>query len=401
MRKLVRHITLFFCILLTLTSCDWGCRRPDEPTTPQTLIVYLVGTNLNWAFNKNVQDIESALQKNIKGDSRVIVVWQNTSADAAEAIELVYNDGIIERQLLTEYPLSNIMTGDDLGYILSDVMRQAPAKSYGMIVGAHSWAWVPINDLDEVKNNGMSRAELRMIPQIELPRHLQTRFIGDPSGKYNRFEISTIAEAIAYTEETFEYILFDACFMANVEAVFELRNSAKYIIGSACEIMGNGFPYTQTIPYLLLNGGRSYDLEHAAESYHTHYKNTLGYSGTVSLINCSQLDALASAMKEVNKSLRADFDRNAIQTYEGGTNHIFFDLGDYVSKVCTNPKATSALLTQLQKSVPTKYTLDTFWSTYIHADHYPVTSFSGLSTSAPSVLLRSSYPQTAWYKATH
>lgn len=397
----LRHITLLLALVLSLFFVSCGGKHSDGISTPQTIIVYLSGTNLNWAFSKNVQDIESALQQDIKGKSRVVVVWQNTSANTAEAIELVYNDGIIERQLMAEYPLSNIMTGDKLGYILSDVIRQAPAKSYGMIVGAHSWAWIPINAFDELKNNGLNSAKLRMIPHIELPRHLQTRFIGDPSGNYNRFEISTIADAIAYTEKSFEYILFDACFMANVEAAYELRNSTKYIIGSACEIMGNGFPYMQTIPYLLQNGGTSYDLKGAAESYHTHYKNTLGYSGTVSLINCSQLDALASAMKEVNRCLRADFDRNTIQTYEGGTNHIFFDLGDYVSKVCTNPQATSALLMQLKKTVPTKYTLDTFWSTYIHADYYPVTSFSGLSTSAPSVLLRSSYPQTAWYKATH
>ena len=189
--------------------------------------------------------------------------------------------------------------------------------------------------------------------------------------------------------------------MGNVEAAYELRNCTKYIIGSACEIMGNGFPYTKTLPHLLKNGGTTYDLKAAAQSFHEHYKSTLKYSGTVALIACSQLDALAAEMKQVNQSIKDDYDRSALQTYEGGTNHIFFDLGDYVDKACTDAAAVSSFKAQMEKAVPAKFTLDSFWSTYVTSNHYPVTSFSGLSTSAPSILFRESYAQTAWYKATH
>ena len=401
MKLLTRYILLVFtACAVFITSCGKHNKEEDK-TTPQTIIVYLSGTSLNWAFNINVQDIETALQQNIKGDSRVVVVWQNGVAKKAEAIELCYDNGIITRQPLAEYDLSSTMSKEDLSYIFSDVMRMAPASAYGLILGSHSWAWIPFDDYDEIRTNGLSKsAYARLRIREELPRHLQTRFIGDPSGA-NRFDITTLAEAIQATGKKFEYILFDACFMANVEAAYELRNSTKYVIGSACEIMGNGFPYTKTLPHLLKNGGRSYDLTEAARSFHEHYKSTLKYSGTIALINCSQLDALAATMKEVNKSLSEEYDRSALQTYEGGTNHIFFDLGDYVDKVCTSAEAKSIFKSQLEKTVPAKFTLDTFWSTYIHSDHYPVTSFSGLSTSAPSILFRDSYSQTAWYKATH
>jgi hypothetical protein len=106
-------------------------------------------------------------------------------------------------------------------------------------------------------------------------------------------------------------------------------------------------------------------------------------------------------MKQVNKSLRSDLDPDTIQSYEGGTNHIFFDLGDYVSKACSNASAVASFQSQLARTVATKFSLEEFWSTYINAYHYPIKSFSGLNTSAPSQLLRSSYSQTAWYQATH
>ena len=401
MKLLTRYILLVFTACAVFLSSCGNRNKPEEKTTPQTIIVYLSGTSLNWAFSINVQDIETALQQNINGDSRVVVVWQNGVAKKAEAIELCYDNGHITRQPLAEYDLSSTMSKEDLSYIFSDVMRLAPASAYGLILGSHSWAWIPFDDYDEIRTNGLSKsAYARLRIREELPRHLQTRFIGDPSGA-NRFDITTLAEAILSTGKKFEYILFDACFMANVEAAYELRNSTKYVIGSACEIMGNGFPYTKTLPHLLKNGGRSYDLTEAARSFHEHYKSTLKYSGTIALINCSQLDALAATMKEVNKSLSEEYDRSALQTYEGGTNHIFFDLGDYVDKVCTSAEAKSNFKSQLEKTVPAKFTLDTFWSTYIHSNHYPVTSFSGLSTSAPSILFRDSYSQTAWYKATH
>ena len=401
MKLLTRYILLVFTACAVFLSSCGKHNKEEDKTTPQTIIVYLSGTSLNWAFSINVQDIETALQQNIKGDSRVVVVWQNGVAKKAEAIELCYDNGHITRQPLAEYDLSSTMSKEDLSYIFSDVMRLAPASAYGLILGSHSWAWIPFDDYDEIRTNGLSKsAYARLRIREELPRHLQTRFIGDPSGA-NRFDITTLAEAIQATGKKFEYILFDACFMANVEAAYELRNSTKYVIGSACEIMGNGFPYTKTLPHLLKNGGRSYDLTEAARSFHEHYKSTLKYSGTIALINCSQLDALAATMKEVNKSLSEEYDRSALQTYEGGTNHIFFDLGDYVDKVCTSAEAKSGFKSQLEKTVPAKFTLDTFWSTYIHSNHYPVTSFSGLSTSAPSILFRDSYSQTAWYKATH
>ena len=402
MKRLTHYILLLCTCLVVLGVSSCGNRqKPEDKSTPQTIIFYLSGTTLNWAFNTNVQDIEAALKQDIKGNSRVVVVWQNGVAKRAEAIELCYDNGQITRQPLAEYDLSSTMSKEDLSYIFSDVMRLAPASAYGLVIGAHSWAWIPFADYDQIRNNGLSKsafARLRLTE--ELPRHLQTRFIGDPNGA-NRFDITTLADAIQATGKTFEYIIFDACFMANVEAAYELRNSTKYIIGSACEIMGNGFPYAKTLPHLLKNGGRSYDLAEAAKSFHEHYKSTLKYSGTIALINCSQLDVLAMTMKEANKSLSEEYDRDALQTYEGGTNHIFFDLGDYVEKSCTNDTAIERFLSQLKQTVPTKFTLDTFWSTYINSNHYPVTSFSGLSTSAPSILFRDSYAQTAWYKATH
>ncbi len=417
--------------MLLATSCHKSGDGDDPITTPQTLIVYLAGTSLGWAFNGNVKNIEDALRNDIQGDSRIIVVWQYCEktneketyefySNKSEAIELIYNkkENSVDRKRIATYDLPQAMDAEALGGIFQDVMEKAPAAAYGLIIGAHGWGWFPQDDIPTLQNNLISATEARLRKQpVLIPQHMLTRFVGDPSKGANRFDIGTLSEALSSTGKTFEYILFDACFMANVESAYDLRHNTKYIIGSVCEIMGEGFPYADAIPHLLKNGGRSYDLQGAANSFHQYHKGKyiiqpydaplnpekwdFPYSGTISLINCSQLDALASTMKEVNKSLKSDYNRADIQSYEGGINHLFFDLGDYVDKVCNDESAKSRLKNQLQQTVSTKYAVDYFWTTYIDADFYPITSYSGLNTSAPSLLCRDSYYQTAWYKATH
>ena len=433
MARLFRNIFAYLLVgfMLLATSCHKSGDGDDPITTPQTLIVYLAGTSLGWAFNGNVTGIKNALKGNIQGDSRVIVVWQYCEKDSekekyefktnkSEAIELIYDksrDTVLQEKLAT-YDLPQAMDSETLGGIFQDVMEKAPAAAYGLIIGAHGWGWFPQDDIPKLQNNLISATEARLRKQpVLIPQHMLTRFVGDPSKGANRFDIGTLSKALSSTGKTFEYILFDACFMANVESAYDLRHNTKYIIGSVCEIMGEGFPYADAIPHLLKNGGRSYDLPSVVNSFHKYHKGKyiiqpydaplnpekwdFPYSGTISLINCSQLDALASAMKEVNKSLRSEYNRADIQSYEGGDNHIFFDLGDYVDKVCDDESAKSRLMTQLQQTVSTKYAVDYFWTTYIDADFYPITSYSGLNTSAPSLLCRDSYYQTAWYKATH
>ena len=139
-----------------------------------------------------------------------------------------------------------------------------------------------------------------------------------------------MTESIEYSGIELDYILFDACFMSNIEAVYDLRNSAKYIIASPCEIMGKGFPYHRTLPHLF---GESYNLRSAAESYYLFYRDEYNGSarcGSVALYDCAEVEALAEATKIVMQSANLDIDTSKLQTYEGQTEeHHFYDFGEY------------------------------------------------------------------------
>ena len=395
------------CVLSVFISCREKIQTPKDEPTPQTLIVYMVGTDLSWAYDYNEEGIAKALSKDIKGQSRVIIV-RHSDKKTLKAIELEYKNGTIEETEFASYNLPIEMDKSSLSYIFSDITSRAPATSYGLIIGSHGWGWIPFADFEsQIKYNGMKKSAMKHL-DIELPREFITRFLGENSTPSNIIEIPTLAEAIGATGKKFEYILFDACFMGNVETAYDLRNNTKYIVASLCEIMGWGFPYQKTLPYLLQNGGKAYDLNLAAKSFNEHYKAVRDsgsdlYSGSVAVINCAELEALAQKMLKVNQNLSDEVNEKRLQTYDGGANHLFYDLGDYVNEVCTDETCKKEFMQQLEFTIPHKYTLSAFWSGYFKVGSYPIDTeaFSGITTSAPSKLCRESYPQTAWYKATH
>ena len=401
MKQLIRNLALLIVICVTFAGC--GPKHHEDKTPPQTIIFYMAGTHLGSYFRANREAIKSALNYNIQGRSRVVVFYHTGKSDA-ELLEYYFKDGLCQENMLATYTLPDQMSASEMGYIFSDIVGRTPSKSHSLIIGSHGLGWIPIGAEPEssVAHLGMKKANLLTHDELwERKGDIVTRYLGEDSCPQNRFDVTDLAEALTSTGVKMEYILFDACFMANVESIYDLRNNAKYIIGSPCEIMGAGFPYAHIMPELLKGNGASYDLDAVCRIFNEDYAADPGYSGTIALIDCAQLDGLAQAMKRVNIAEKKEYKQSDIQTYEGHSSHIFFDLGDYVNKMCADEEIKNAFNEQLNRAVVSKYTLDSFLSMYGTTGKYKIDIFTGMNTSAPSSLYRSAYEQTAWYQATH
>jgi hypothetical protein len=213
-----------------------------------------------------------------------------------------------------------------------------------------------------------------------------------------------IASAIKANNISFDYILFDACFMGNIESVYELRDVAKYIIGSPCEVMGAGFPYAKIIPHMLTNSGTSYDLDKLCRDYVEYYRNEAATpSACVAITHTAELEALASAMKRVNGAgIKDNFSLSNVQHYEGLSAHSFYDLEDMVEQSCADETAASEFKRQLEKTVTSRYHTDRFYTAYGGGTHYhDIKYYSGISTSAMVDHYYADWKITAWYIATH
>lgn len=414
-----KYILLLIAVLtLPFTACDKSDEPQPEPQpegTEHTLICYFVGYSLNYYYYSNIDMIKAALRtlsledEALQDKVRVVYLFQQANRDKITLSELHFHNGI-EVEDIETFNLPERTEAETITHFLGKAIDHAPARTYGLILGGHSRGWTPIDF-----GNSISREHPRLqSPKTMLDHQLwvkdedamTTRFFGDipqtTDTYYSCIEIADLARGMESTGVKFEYTIYDACFMANVESLYELRNTSKYAIGSVCEIMGAGFPYKNVIPHLLGTGGKSFNLDGVCQAFHNHYRTEYGYSGSVSLIDMSQMEALAQAFQRVRATgINEEVQATAFQRYDGLSKPLFMDLGEYVNLTGNDTRAKEEFMTQLDKTVPARYTLSTYYSAWGVSGRYPISSSSyhGLSTSYPSEFYRDAYYQTAWYKA--
>ncbi len=370
----------------------------------QTIIVHFIGTALQHYYNHNVTKILEALNGNIQGDAQVLAITTDTTTKGT-LYELRY-DASLGKAVQEKVNALNFPTPYNSGLyeeILGKALEFAPAEKYALVIGSHGRAWVPkitsTSFARILKSKGLNPEDLWIRKEgAEMTRHL-----GDK--EESRYDIEEISSAIAANNVKFEYILFDACFMGNIESAYEFRNCADHIIGSPCEVMGYGFPYASVMPYMLQNGGKSYNLDKICSEYVLYYNTeAVTPSACVAVTHTAELEALAQVTKEVNNAgIKGDFSLDSVQYYEGQDEHSFYDLGHMVELSCADATVASKFKTQLDKTVTSRYHTDSFYSVYGSNNTYyhKINYYSGTTTSAMVEHYANDWKKTAWYKATH
>ena len=338
----------------------------------RTILTWFFGTSLSYYFGVNIDCMKLAIANNILGNDRFLL-FAHTSKSEGVIKELYYDAHInaCVENVIRKVALPETLTGADFGKYLSEMMSIAPAEKYALIVGGHSTAWLP-------KSPSSGGVELSVgggyLPNWSPAIGAEvTRNIGESSV---RLDIDEFAEGLAATRKRFDWIYFDVCFMSSLEAAYELRNQAKYVIGSPCEIMGYGSPFDLLLDELVVD-----DLDGACRTYYNYY-NTSYYgskSGCIATIVCDELDNLAAKVKALNASKFSDkLDIFSVQTYEGRPAHIFFDAEDFVLKGYDDFALVSDFVEQLDQTVINRYHTEKFYSTY-NARMNDINHFSGVN----------------------
>ncbi len=390
---------LLLTALLFFTACSKD--EVPEPSGPvgHTMLLYMPGRSLlNPYYERNIEGVERAVAAGAIRNGRIMVCYQPESHDRATLLEICYDarQQKAVRKVLKTYETFRAETTASVRELFADVQRFASTKSYGLAIGCHGFAWVPAG-------TPLPRSYQ---PERPLPGALvtrATRFFGDSGHQLN---IAQLADAVAGLPFRFDYLIFDGCFMANIETLYDLRRSFDYIIASPCEIMGAGFPYDRVIPRLFASGGA--DLSGTCWEFWNFYQNdwnTIGgnaQSGCISLAVTSELDALAAAVAEIHAGPTRAYDADALQSYEGLSTHLFYDLDDYIRTICADNNRYARFKEQLNRAFPEACRLYTpsFYSAY-NLQMNEIKTYSGVTTSEPSQRYTDLHKETAWYKATH
>ena len=389
-------------VMLNLTAGGAQCSvtvSQSPATATQTMLLYMPGRDLLNFYKQNIDGVLKAVDANVPGDGRILVCYQPNTHSQAEMYEAYFN---AEKQaaaftLLKSYDDFAAADPACVQRMLSDVAALAPAQHYGIIVGCHGKAWVPAD-------HGALSYSARMTNELEdlwipMPGALLTRSFGDTG---RSIDITNFAAAVKAQNYRPDYLLFDACFMANIETLYDLRECTDYVIAAPCEIMAQGFPYERAMPWFFTDGGKEYNLTKVCEAFWNFYMNdATTKSGCISLAVMAEMEGMKEIMRHINAAPQKTY-AEELQSYEGMSSHIFYDLGHWVELACGDAGLKEDFKAQLDKAFPKAARLSTpgFYSAY-NGRMNPVAYYSGVSFSEPSDKYTEENKQTSWYRDTH
>lgn len=416
----MRSLQYILVIIVSLLSVACGPKpyipKPPQGTADHTLVMYLAGNNsLQSYLENNVEDVISSVDASTPSDNGRIVVFFRPRPSLGDPLLLqIYYDKKVGAQCdtLRTYP-STISSSDPetLRTVMADVERVAPAKEYSLVFGSHATGWFtkvcmsrgslsrPLS-VGESGDDGSfwqkSGDEITRTFGLDGKVDYNGKTIDDPG-----MDITEIAAVLSgYNVRS---LIFDACFMASVEAIYDLRQTADYVIASSAEIMGRGMPYDLVLKYLFASGNVRDNLMKYCSEYIRYYKElTPGTkSGTISLIDCAKVEGLAAVVAKIEQGGLNEVDAFDVQAFELLDEHQFYDLEHFYDLAAKDRAAYSALQNAISNCVVYTAHTSSVYSAFGLAGLFEVERSCGLTVNIPSmsyVVFRDQWLKTAWAK---
>lgn len=286
---------LYTLLVFVLAACSNEIpEQQPAKRSGRTVLAYLISNNkagsLDTYLRDNVIDMYTALG-NMKESCTLLVFYRPYTGDAPlnkPTLMSFYADGrgnINNVAALTgteltfdavcriaqkkEYTMNSQIATDPavMEEVFTDMQTVAPSDSYGLILGSHATGWMKGNSV-------------------------QSKAFGDDGG-YN-IDIPDLANVLKKSfSEKLDFVLFDACMMGNAEVGYELKDVTSHCIASVMETPVYGFPYDQILPCLYTE-----NIDYSAVCHEfMSFNKTNNLWGTCAVMDCSQMENLASAVK--------------------------------------------------------------------------------------------------------
>ena len=426
--------TLFICMIslaMTFTGCSEEAFDTDS-VNKQTILVFYP-----WTGSKSYTGLLGYLQNNIdsicdgiidrKGlnNSRVLVFLSN-KYNHSMLYDLQYNATTksVDRVPLKEYEGASYASAEGIADIMNEVKTKASALNYALIVGVHGCGWTYASDwskypdyarpsvtrpsdsaLNGYSAAGYSATGISSFSGIQFgpdPNAPLTRFFGSVSLAENAMDISTLAEGIRESGLKMQYILFDACYMSNIETAYELKDVTNYMIASGSEIMAAGLPYRSMWSYLNSSTPNYSSIVSTSVNF---YKNSSAPFCNLAAIDCRQVEKLAGVMKDINaeNQLQASVNLDSIQHLDGFRPNLFYDLETYVDSLHPSGYLLDQFKSQLKLTIKASDHTDEAYTCIYSSDSFKIKNYCGITISDPSqhsVAIKGR-EKTGWWKATH
>ena len=363
MRKV--RLILLSVLLLALAACERDGADitlsvgPYGGETRKVMILYEAGYNtLSNAIKNNIRQLKDGYLPGKDRNDDVVLVFSHLyeagkdfhTFTSPTLVRLYEQYGEVQEDTLKVWPLDTPVTSKEMVTEVFNWIREAyPAAGYGAILASHATGWLP----EGYFSNAWDRTGSSSASWSPRRRTFGQEYFKGSNTNTQEIELKDLAEAIPYK---LDYILFDACLMATVEVVWELRNVASYLAVSPCEIPSAGFNYRTMTEHLLKPAVP--DLQAVCQDYFDMYKDDSTYGATITMVDCSRLDPLASVCRDLFDRYRSgirNLDGSKVQHYDRILQSkrylAFFDLKDMLREAGATDEDLADLQAALDQAI--------------------------------------------------
>lgn len=358
----MKKITALFFAILAVAMSLTSCHSHSEPQSiaRRTVVVYMEARN-DLRYNA-VADLQEMLRATTPSDCRLLVYYSGYDA-SPQLLELRNGKQYILKTYATD---ASAIDPSQMAQVLADARALAPARENGLIMWSHSTGWT--QSLSKTTTKGFGY-------------------------EYNSQQMGVTQLASALRGLNLDFLAFDSCYMGCVEVAYELRQCARYLVASVCEVPTNGMDYAATLPAFFradLLSGLCEAIDLTVDSYAANPSELC--PSTMSLIDLSQINALAATVKANQKPLPSDYVPQ-LYSRDRPYRYLFFDLGQYLEAIGADSSALHAAV------IHSRHTAN-IWGAI------PLQHVSGLSIYLPELNAPAydytsyGYNTLAWYNYT-
>ncbi|MFV0418892.1 MAG: clostripain-related cysteine peptidase [Dysgonomonas sp.] len=346
--KDVRYtILLYILIFISCFGCSCSSDDDENSKIDHVLLVYLGGdNNLSDETDLKLEAISRGWQSDSK--SRILV-YQDAKDMSARLLEITGNGSFVT---IGQYGKENSANKDVFHRVITDAKTLYPHAHFNLLVFSHASGWLPSGSLQSPKS-------LIQVKSIFVDGE-------------NQMELADFASAIP--DKAFHTIIFEACFMAGIEVVYQLKDKTDYILASSTELLSPGFTYIypQELSKLVYNNDEQF--MQAAFNYFDQQNGDMR-SASFSLIKTDSLDVLAHYIKE-NCDFSKEISLSELQHFDRYFYRLFFDFEDYYIRLMPEDKK-EYFLKLIDDIIVYKLATDTFMLGY---NGFMINKHSGMTT---------------------
>lgn len=389
------------CVFSFLSLLFLGaCQKENVVDLPQatrssTMLIYMDADNsLSENVEENLKQIMEGYSLIINEKTHLLIYLDDTDA-VPLLFEVVKQNGIMQRKVIHTYEEQTSTSPTIMLEVMTEAYTQYVSDYHGLVLWSHGKSWIPADHTVEASPR-------------ENRQGLSYSWGNDMGYEIN---IPELAGVLSKLPIHLNQLIFDSCFMASIEVVYELRNVVDYIIASPIEILSFGFPYQTTIPTFFRYPS---DPIKTAESFASFYDGevhtvqdqggtyTLKMQGAISVIKTAELEELAQHVKTI-LGATGDASKTVVTTrlqkyYRESSSAFCYDFLDYYHQFSSEASYAS-LVEILHRCIPYTKSTPKFIELTIDLKRYSGLASYVLEQYSTKYIWDFYYKNLAWAKA--